>query len=289
MDTRRDFLRKSILLSGAAGMSTVLPGSIQRALAIDPQPGSTFLDAEHVVILMQENRSFDHCFGALRGVRGLNDPRAITLPDQKSVYLQTNERGETYGPFRLDIKDTKVTWMGALPHSRASQVDANNLGKYDKWLPAKKPGNKQYAHMPLTMGYYTREDLPFNYAMADAFTVCDQNFCSAMTSTTPNRSFFWTGKIMSEENGAPKANIRNDNFSYGKFNWGTFPELLEENGVAWKFYQNDVSCGGGFVGEERSWLANFGCNLLEFFEPYQVKFTERYVKNLQLLVYTLPV
>ncbi len=288
MDTRRDFLRKSILLSGAAGMSTVLPGSIQRALAIDPQPGSTFLDAEHVVILMQENRSFDHCFGALRGVRGLNDPRAITLPDQKSVYLQTNERGETYGPFRLDIKDTKVTWMGALPHSRASQVDANNLGKYDKWLPAKKPGNKQYAHMPLTMGYYTREDLPFNYAMADAFTVCDQNFCSAMTSTTPNRSFFWTGKIMSEENGAPKANIRNDNFSYGKFNWGTFPELLEENGVAWKFYQNDVSCGGGFVGEERSWLANFGCNLLEFFEPYQVKFTERYVKNLQLQVDTLP-
>ncbi|RPE09252.1 phospholipase C, phosphocholine-specific [Chitinophaga lutea] len=288
MDTRRDFLRKSILLSGAAGMSTVLPGSIQRALAIDPQPGSTFLDAEHVVILMQENRSFDHCFGTLRGVRGLNDPRAITLPDRKSVYLQTNEQGETYGPFRLDIKDTKVTWMGALPHSRASQVDANNLGKYDKWLPAKKPGNKQYAHMPLTMGYYTREDLPFNYAMADAFTVCDQNFCSAMTSTTPNRSFFWTGKIMSEENGAPKANIRNDNFSYGKFNWGTFPELLEENGVAWKFYQNDVSCGGGFVGEERSWLANFGCNLLEFFEPYQVKFTERYVKNLQLQIDTLP-
>ncbi|WP_119079144.1 phosphocholine-specific phospholipase C [Chitinophaga alhagiae] len=288
MDTRREFLRKSILLSGAAGVATVLPTSIQRALAIDPQPGSTFLDAEHVVILMQENRSFDHCFGTLRGVRGWNDPRAITLPNKNSVYLQTNEKGETYGPFRLDIKDTKVTWMGALPHSRASQVDANNLGKYDKWLPAKKPGNKQYADMPLTMGYYTREDLPFNYAMADAFTVCDQNFCSAMTSTTPNRSFFWTGRIMQEENGLQKAHIRNDNYSYGKLNWGTFPELLEENGIAWKFYQNDVSCGGGFKGEERSWLANFGCNLLEFFEPYHVKFTDRYVKNLQILADTLP-
>lgn len=257
-------------------------------MAIDPQPGSTFMDAEHVVILMQENRSFDHCFGTLKGVRGFNDPRAVTLPDQKSVLLQTNEKGETYGPFRLDIKDTKVTWMGALPHSRASQVDAYNEGKYDKWLLAKTPGNKEYAAMPLTMGYFTREDIPFNYAMADAFTVCDQNFCSAMTSTTPNRSFFWTGKITNEENGLAKANIRNTDYSYGKLNWGTFPELLEENDVAWKFYQNDVSCGGGFKGEERSWLANFGCNLLEFFEPYQVKFTARYAKNLQVQVDTLP-
>lgn len=287
-DSRRDFLRKSMLLSGAAGFSTIVPASIQRALAIDPQPGTTFLDAEHVVILMQENRSFDHCFGALQGVRGFNDPRAVSLPDKKPVWLQTNERGETYAPFRLDIKDTKVTWMGSLPHSRASQVDANNEGKYDQWLIAKRSGNKQYAAMPLTLGYYSREDLPFNYAMADAFTVCDQNFCSAMTSTTPNRSFFWTGRIVNEEDGTPKANIRNTDYSHGKLDWGTFPELLEENGIAWKFYQNEISCGGGFKGEERSWLANFGCNLLEFFAPYNVKFTPKYVQSLQKLADTLP-
>src|SRR5690606_15256606 len=70
--------------------------------------------------------------------------------------------------------------------------------------------------------------------------------------------------------------------------WGTFPELLEENGIAWKFYQNEISCGGGFKGEERSWLANFGCNLLEFFAPYNVKFTPKYVQSLQKLVDTLP-
>ncbi|MGX5820338.1 phosphocholine-specific phospholipase C [Chitinophaga lutea] len=288
MDNRREFLRKSMLLSGAAGLSGMLPASIQKALAIDPNPGSTFLDAEHVVILMQENRSFDHCFGTLQGVRGFNDPRAVTLPDRKPVWLQTNEKGETYSPFRLDIKDTKVTWMGALPHSRASQVDANNNGKYDMWLPAKRSGTKAYAHMPLTMGYFTREDLPFNYALADAFTVCDQNFCSAMTSTTPNRSFFWTGKIVEPENGRPKAHIRNTDYSYGKLGWKTFPELLSENKVDWKFYQNDLSCGGGFTGEERSWLANFGCNLLEFFAAFNVKFSDRYVRNLQKLVDTLP-
>jgi phospholipase C len=288
MDSRREFLKKSILLSGAAGLSSVLPASIQRALAIDPAPGSTFLDAEHIVILMQENRSFDHCFGTLQGVRGFNDPRALSLPDKKPVWLQTNERGETYAPFRLDIKDTKVTWMGDLPHSRASQVDANNNGKYDQWLVAKRSGNSQYAHMPLTLGYYTREDLPFNYAMADAFTICDQHFCSAMTSTTPNRSYFWNGKIVHEVDGRPKAHIRNTDYSYGKLPWTTFPELLEQNNIPWKFYQNEISCGGGFKGEERSWLANFGCNNLEFFAAFNVKFSPRYIQNLQKQVDTLP-
>ncbi|MCK7556017.1 phospholipase C, phosphocholine-specific [Chitinophaga sedimenti] len=287
-DSRREFLKKSMLLSGAAGLSSVLPASIQRAFAIDPAPGSTFLDAEHVVILMQENRSFDHCFGTLQGVRGFNDPRAISLPDKKPVWLQTNEKGETYAPFRLDMMDTKITWMGSLPHSRASQVDAYNEGKYDNWLIAKRPGNKMYASMPLTLGYYTREDLPFNYAMADAFTVCDQNFCSAMTSTTPNRSFFWTGKITHQWDGIEKAHIRNDDFSYAKLDWGTFPEQLEKNGIDWKFYQNEISCGGGWKGEERAWLANFGCNLLEFFAPYHVKFSERYIASLQAQVDTLP-
>jgi len=288
MDTRREFLKKSILLSGAAGLSSALPASIQRALAIDPALGSTYLDAEHIVILMQENRSFDHCFGTLQGVRGFNDPRALSLPDKKPVWLQTNERGETYAPFRLDMKDSKVTWMGDLPHSRASQVDANNNGKYDQWLVAKRPGNKQYAHMPLTLGYYTRKDLPFNYAMADAFTICDQHFCSAMTSTTPNRSFFWNGKITHQVDGRPKAHIRNGDYSFGKLPWTTFPELLTQNNIPWKFYQNEISCGGGFKGEERSWLANFGCNNLEFFAAFNVKFTPRYIQSLQNQVDTLP-
>lgn len=288
MDSRRDFLKKAALLSGSMAAANVLPVSIQKALAINPATGSTFLDAEHIVILMQENRSFDHCYGALQGVRGFNDPRAIRLPNGLPVWLQTDADGDTYAPFRLDINDTRVTWMGSLPHSRASQVDANNLGKYDKWLTSKRSGNKQYAHMPLTLGHYTREDLPFNYGMADAFTVCDQNFCSAMTSTTPNRSFFWTGRIVDEENGLPKANIRNENFSYGTMPWTTFPELLSENGIAWKFYQNDLSCGGGFTAQERSWLANYGCNLLEFFKAYNVKFSERYVTNLQKQVENLP-
>src|SRR6186997_2304686 len=98
MDNRREFIKKAAMLSGAAGIFNALPDSIQKALAIDPRVGSTYLDAEHVVILMQENRSFDHCFGTLQGVRGFNDPRAITLPNKSPVWLQTNEAGETFAP-----------------------------------------------------------------------------------------------------------------------------------------------------------------------------------------------
>jgi len=288
MESRREFLRKTLLFSGAAGIASFMPASIQKAFAIDPVPGSSFLDAEHIVILMQENRSFDHTLGSLSGVRGFNDPRAVRLPNDLPVWYQTDKAGKVFAPFRLNLKESKVTWMGSLPHSRASQVDAYNQGKYDQWLTAKQSGNKQYAAMPLTLGYFTREDLPFHYALADAFTVCDQNFCSGMTSTTPNRSFFWTGKITEIKDGLQKVNIRNDDFGYGKMTWGTFPELLEKNNIDWRFYQNETSCGGGLSGEERAWLSNFGCNLLEFFQAYQVKFKDTYVSNLATQVRDLP-
>jgi len=95
MDTRRDFIKKATLLSGGAGLLNVLPSSIAKAMAIDPAPGSTFQDAEHIVFLMQENRSFDHTYGTLQGVRGFNDPRAITLPNKNPVWCQSNLAGET--------------------------------------------------------------------------------------------------------------------------------------------------------------------------------------------------
>ena len=231
MDTRRDFLKKAALLSGASGLLGLSQEVIQKAMAIDPEPGTTCFDAAHIVILMQENRSFDHCFGTLRGVRGFNDPRAIQLPNKRPVWFQTNARGETYAPFRLNIKDTKATWMGWLPHTWQSQVDARNGGKYDGWLEAKRSLNKAYADMPLTMGYYTREDMPFYYALADAFTVCDQHFCSSLTGTMPNRLYFWSGTIRGANATAP-AKVRNEEIEYeSSASWTTFPERLEEHGI----------------------------------------------------------
>jgi len=272
MENRRDFIKKASLLTGALSLSTILPGSIQRALAIDPDLGTTFLDAEHIVFLMQENRSFDHAFCSLKGVRGFNDPRAIRLPNNYPVWLQSNKKGETYAPFRLDLKDTRATWMNSLPHSWENQVDARNHGDFNGWLEAKRSGNKAYADMPLTMGYYNREDIPFYYALADAFTVCDHSFCSSLTGTSPNRTFFWTGKIREEQNGTAKAHLDNGDIDGSeRLSWGTFPERLSAHGVDWKIYQNELSAGVGFEGEQDDWLGNFTDNPIEFFRQYHVK------------------
>lgn len=272
MASRRDFLKKTGMLAGSTAIWGVLPSSIKRAMAIDPKVGSTFYDAEHIVFLMQENRSFDHCFGTLQGVRGFNDPRAIDLPNKNKVWLQSNKKGDTYAPFRLHMKDSKSTWIGSLPHSWENQVDARNEGKYDQWLEAKRPGNQALHDMPFTMGYYNREDIPFYYAFADAFTVCDQHFCSSLTGTTTNRMYFWTGKSK-DKPGSP-AWVRNSDIGYSKeVSWKTFPERLEESGISWKVYQNELSVQTELQGEKASLLANYTNNNLEWFSQYNVRFS----------------
>ena len=280
-DSRRDFIKKATLLTGAAGLFSALPSSIQKAMAIDAAPGSTYMDAEHVVFLMQENRSFDHCFGTLKGVRGFNDPRAIRLADTNPVWLQSNAAGKTYAPFRLNLKDTNATWMNSLPHSWENQVDARNGGKHDKWLDSKKSGNKAFEEMPLTMGYYNREDIPFYYALADAFTVCDQHFCSALTGTSPNRLFFFSGTVRAEQDENSKAHVWNDEIDHKNIQWTTFPERLEEMGISWKTYQNELSIPVGFVGEEDDWLSNFTDNDLEFFKQFNVRFHPKHVEFME--------
>jgi phospholipase C len=270
-DTRREFIKKATLLTGAAGLFSILPDSIQKALAINAEKGSTYLDAEHVVFLMQENRSFDHCYGTLQGVRGFDDPRAMQLPNKNKVWMQTNKIGETYIPFNLDLKNSKATWMQSLPHSWDNQVDALNKGMMDGWLESKKSGNPEYAKMPITMGYYDRNDIPFYYALADAFTVCDQNFCSALTGTSANRVMYWSGKLREEDSEQSPAKLYNGEIDHKDLNWKTYPERLEEAGVSWKVYQNELSIGVGLDGDQDDWLANFTDNDLEFFKQYNVR------------------
>ena len=288
MDNRREFLKKAALLAGATSLANILPMSIQKALAINPADGSTYLDAEHIVILMQENRSFDHTYGTLKGVRGYNDPRAIDLPNKNKVWLQTNAKGETYAPFHLDIKNTKSTWMNSLPHSWSNQSNARNDGRFDKWLDSKRSGTKEYADMPLTMGYHTREDIPFYYSLADAFTVCDQNFCSSLTGTNPNRLHFWSGTIRGEQNEDSRALVWNEDMDYGTLNWTTYPERLEQNGISWKCYQNEVAIDTGFDEEGDFWLSNIQDNPLEFFGQNNIKLYKKHLAQLEVRSKELP-
>lgn len=282
MDSRRDFLKKAGLLAGTGALSNVLPPVIQKALAINPAPGSTFYDAEHIVFLMQENRSFDHQLGMLQGVRGFNDPRAIQLANKNKVWFQTNKAGETFGPFRLPVKDSKAAWMGSTPHGWTDQTDAMNNGRYDRWIDVKASRNKNYAHIPLTMGYCDRSDYPFYYSLADAFTVCDHNFCSSITGTHPNRHYWMTGTVREKNDPEGLAHLWNvSNYEYPELTWKTFPERLEEHGIDWKVYQNELTMGYGLKGEESSWLSNFGTNVLEYFIAYNVRFHEGGIANLE--------
>ncbi|MES2391897.1 MAG: phospholipase C, phosphocholine-specific [Acidobacteriota bacterium] len=279
--SRREFLKFAAVLSSAAGSAGLIPEAIRRAVAIEPESGSTYADAEHIVILMQENRSFDHALGTLRGVRGFNDPRALRQANGNSVFIQTDAAGNAYSPWRLDIKDTKITWMGSLPHTRQSQVDAWNQGQHNGWLEAKRSHDHQYAALPTTMGYYTRQDLPFYYALADAFTVCDQSYCGAMTSTTPNRSLFWTGTVRDRQSAGSNVYLRNGQYRAGEMGWKTFPERLEEAGISWKIYQNELSLVGGMTKEQNAWLSNFEDNPLEYFKAYNLESNPRSVAYLQ--------
>jgi phospholipase C len=280
MDTRRDFLKKAALFGGFTAIGNMLPPVIQKALAIHPEPGSTFYDAEHIVFLMQENRSFDHIYGHLQGVRGYNDPRAVQLPNGNRVWLQTNKEGETFAPFRLDVKDTRAAWMGSLPHGWSDQTDARNDGKYDRWLEVKQTHRKDYAGMPLTMGFGERADFPFYYSLADAFTVCDQSFCSSITGTHPNRYYWMTGTV--RENPADAASLAHlwniTDYTKPELGWKTFPERLDADGVSWKVYQNELTMGFGLQDED--WLGNFGTNVLEYFKQYHIRLHPGRIANL---------
>ncbi|MBL1410302.1 phosphocholine-specific phospholipase C [Sphingobacterium faecale] len=287
MESRRDFIRKAGLLAGSFGLINSLPQSIQAALKIDPTSGSTYLDAEHIVMVMQENRSFDHSYGSLRGVRGFNDPRALRLANGNPVWLQSYKDGRTYSPSRLDIKNSNAAWTQDLPHSWENQIGAWNHGRFDNWLESKRSGNKAYRDLPLTLGYYTREDIPFYYAFADAFTICDQHFCSSITGTTTNRHFFWTGKCIPEKGAKPL--VRNSEVYFNKeAQWRTFPELLEKHKISWKVYQNEVSIQTALNGPAESWLGNFTDNNLEWFSQYKIRFKKSHIDFYNRRIQELP-
>lgn len=274
---RRDFLKKSSLVLGGLGVSGSIHPAILKAMNIRPEEGSTFYDAEHVVVLMQENRSFDHCFGALKGVRGFKDKYAFRKPNGKSVFFQKDKEGKTYAPFNLDIKNTKATWMSSLPHDWPNQQGALNKGKYNRWLPEKTSNIEKYSKLPLTLGYYNRYDLPFYYQLADAFTVFDQYFCSSLTGTRPNRLYHFSGTLRPEKKGDSYPKLNNQLAS--ELNWKTFPELLEDENISWRCYQNYVTAGSAAVDSNKiPYVGNFGTNAAEYFNQYNTKFFSKYRK-----------
>ncbi|MFE6938679.1 phosphocholine-specific phospholipase C [Streptomyces chartreusis] len=252
---RRSFLQ----IAGATTAFTALSSSIQRAAAIPANHRTGSIeDVEHIVVLMQENRSFDHYFGKLRGVRGFGDPRPVAHDNGKSIWHQSNGTKDIL-PFHPEADDLGMQFLEGLPHGWNDGHQAYNRGKYDKWVPAKGT---------TTMAYLTREDIPFHYALADAFTVCDAYHCSFIGSTDPNRYYMWTGYTGNDGTGGGPV-LGNDELGYG---WTTYPERLEQAGISWKIYQDigdglDAAGSWGWISD--AYRGNYGDNSLLYFNKYR--------------------
>jgi phospholipase C len=245
MTNRRDFLRTA----AAVGAVSAVPGSIGRALAIAPRRVSgTIKDVKHIVILMQENRSFDHYFGTMKGVRGFGDRHPVPLADGKPVWAQSNGVREL-PPFHLDTERTNALKVPGTPHSFADAQAAWNQGRFGLWPKFKTD---------YSMGYYKREDIPFQFALAEAFTICDAYHCSITTGTDPNRIVFWSGSNFDPAIHAKGINCRDTHsepnnlrcwikgalpvpgytYAGNALEWATIPEVLEAAGIDWRIYQD---------------------------------------------------
>ena len=210
-------------------------------------------DLKHVVILMQENRSFDHYYGTLQGVRGFSDKQVLKYQNGTTIFDQPDKSRTDLGyllPFHMDSTKVDAQNAGDLDHSWTGDHSARNGGLWNNWVAAKTEQ---------TMGYFTRNDLPFNYALADAFTICDGYHQSILGPTSPNRMYFWTGTSHGWTSNPPDYTVEFTNVT-------TYPELLLKAGVSWQVYTNhEVGDGSGNDG----WVGDYGDNPLWFYQQYQ--------------------
>jgi phospholipase C len=235
---RREFLQLLILCAVGAGAPS-------GARSNSKLPVGRLSDIDHVFIMMQENRSFDHYFGALAGVRGFSDPAAIIQPNGLPIFFQPDATSPTKYrlPFRLNTQETSAQRRASLDHSWKGQHSHWNEGANNGWVAANTASQGPLG--PWTMGYYNRQDLPFYYALADAFTICDGYHCSVLASTMPNRFMALTGTIDPRgEYGGPQFTNNVPPSSHkspigelsSAFSWETYPERLDRAGVSWRNY-----------------------------------------------------
>ncbi len=254
----RGLTRRRLLQDGAGaalGMGLASAGIDQllaSAAVASPKHG-TLKDIEHVVILIQENRSFDHYFGTLSGVRGFDDKRG------RKAFTQTGLDGKKQHPFHLATQ-----CLPDLTHDWGPQHNSWNGGKMNGFLRAHEqadvPPSEPAGTGVETMGYYRRSDLPFYYALADAFTICDGYHCSVLGPTDPNRLMSMSAWIdPAGANGGPLVEtlVATRASKLGTFTWTTMPERLSAKGISWKSYS---AAGGGILDNPLTYFKSYYTN-----------------------------
>jgi len=263
--SRRQFL--SVGAGAALATSATRAGFLRElvARAAETRPAGSDLGAiEHVVILMQENRSFDHYFGVYPGVRGFDDHKNGLAP-----FAQPSKQG-TILPYHLDVASSQPMCAGNADvpiHDWSPQHQSWAKGKMDKFVEVhSRPNFDGPAQGPLVMSYFTREDLPFYYALADAFTICDAYHCSVIGPTMPNRLYALSATIDPDgEQGGPVVEtpgFHNAAQAIASVHWETMFERLQNKRVSWKSYQ----APGTSVGNPMALATGF--NALLYFSQY---------------------
>lgn len=235
---RRKMLKTLGGLSASLSVSPFIPPHVRKALESSSAPRGSFKDIKHVVLLMQENRSFDHYFGTMSGVRGFDDPHAMKLDSGRSVFHQPDAKHPDgyLLPFHFNTRTTNAQKIPSTSHSWGPLHDSWNHGKMDNWIQAHRKVKESTAHY--VMGYYTRQDIPFHFALAEAFTICDGYHCSVMGPTIANRLYWLSGTFDPEgQFGGPITGT--GKIPKGGYRWKTYAERLEEAGVSWKVYQEE--------------------------------------------------
>ena len=258
--TRRDILKLGSAAAIAELASLGLHGcGLSKAIPSIPLGCSKITDIEHVVILTQENRSFDHYFGSYRGVRGFSDSSpAFQQPDSSNTTIAPTGK---LLPFHFDTAQMNAACTHDISHDWAPQHQSWNNGNMDGFVNSRLPINASDA--VLSMGYYTRADIPYYYALADAFTICDNYFCSVIGPTDPNRLYCMAASLDPDgKNGGPilQTIVNNRSSMYGRLTYTTMPEQLQSRGISWKVYSSpDETILGGILSD----------NVLSYFANYQ--------------------
>ncbi|MFP5228728.1 MAG: phospholipase C [Acidobacteriota bacterium] len=260
--TRRQLLQFAGALGGLQGAGWLLSGcGLGGTKNMLPTTGAcaSVNAIDHVVIVIQENRSFDHYFGSYRGVRGFNDASAAFQQPYPG-----NASASPTGvllPFHLDTTTTNAACTHDISHDWVPQHQSWNNGAMNGFVTSRLAINANDA--VLSMGYYTRADLPFNYAVADAFTICDNYCCSVIGPTDPNRLYSMAASIdPAGKAGGPllQTLVTNRSSFFGKLTYTTMPEQLQTRGISWKVYTSP---------DQNILNRMFSDNVLSYFANFQ--------------------
>ncbi|MDX6651288.1 MAG: phospholipase [Solirubrobacterales bacterium] len=219
---RREFLGRTAALAGLAGLAATLPAEtlISEAAQVQtrtPFPSPSNMPIDNFVVLMMENRSFDHYFGWLPGADGRN--AGLSYPDDDGTLHPTHNLAPDFQG--CAYHDPDHSWEGG-----RTQYAGGALNGF------RKSPNDDFA-----IGYYLENDVPYIPKLAKAFTLYDRYFCSLLGPTFPNRHYQW-----SAQSGGERTNVLPPRGRTGE-QWETIFDRAQARGLSVRYYASDQPFG----------------------------------------------